>query len=241
MPPTTTELLWRREAPLPVRPGRRPRLTIDAVVAAALHVADTTGAGFGLREVASALNVGVMSLYSYIADRDQLLALMIDECHLTMPARPVAELDWESQVRALARDNLALLRSHPWLAEHGGERAVLGPGTIGKYERELAAFESLPISDLQKDACLTLVLDFVKATARSMALAAAERAREPHQEWWARERAVLDRLDLEGRFPLATRIGQAAGSHHGAAGDTAFAFTFGLDRLIAGITDLAAH
>jgi len=74
MPPTTTELLWRREAPLPVRPGRRPRHTIDAVVAAALQVADATGAGFGLREVASALNVGVKSLYSYITDRDQQLA-----------------------------------------------------------------------------------------------------------------------------------------------------------------------
>ena len=98
----------------------------------------------------------------------------------------------------------------------------------------------MPISDLPKDACLTLVLDFVKATARSMALAEAERAREPHQERWARERAVLDRIDLEGRFPRATRIGQAAGSHHGAAGNTAFAFTFGLDRLMAGIKDLAA-
>jgi AcrR family transcriptional regulator len=239
--PTTTELLWRRDVPLPVRPGRRPRHTIDGIVAAAIQVADAKGAAFGLRDVASALTVGVMSLYSYVTDRDQLLALMIDECHATMPARHLAHLDWATAVRILAADNLALLRSHPWLMTQGGERTVLGPGTIGKYERELAAVESLPISDLEKDSCLTLVLDFVKSSARSMALAADERAREPHEEWWAREQAILKRIDIAGRFPLAARIGQATGSHHGAAGDTAFAFTFGLDRLIASIADLVAH
>src|SRR5512135_328114 len=132
--PTTTELLWRREVPLPVRPGRRPRHTIDEIVATAIQVADAKGATFGLRDVASALAVGVMSLYSYVTDRHQLLALMIDECHATMVARQVAHLDWAVGVRTLAEDNLALLWSHPWLVEHGGERTVLGPGTIGKYE-----------------------------------------------------------------------------------------------------------
>jgi hypothetical protein len=82
------------------------------------------------------------------------------------------------------------------------------------------------------------VLDFVTSSARSMALAAAERAHEPHGQWWAREQAALERIDIAGRYPLAARIGQAAGSSYGAAGDTSFAFTFGLDRLIA---DLVAH
>jgi AcrR family transcriptional regulator len=220
---TTTELLWRREVPLPARPGRRPRHTLDAIVTTAIQVADAKGAVFGLRDVASALDMGVMSLYSYVAERDQLLALMIDECHVRMLARQVATADWRAGVRTLAEDNLTLLRSHPWLVEQGGERTVLGPGTIGKYERELAAFEALPISDVEKDSCLTLVLDFVKASARSMAIAATERAHEPHGEWWAREQAVLERIDIAGRYPLAARIGQAAGSHYGAAGDTSFA------------------
>jgi AcrR family transcriptional regulator len=239
--PTTTELLWRRDVSLPVRPGRRPRHTIDEIVAAAIQVADAKGAAFGLRDVAATLAVGVMSLYSYVADRDQLLALMIDECHGSMPARPVAHLEWRAGVHVIAEDNLTLFRSHPWLAEYGGERTILGPGTIGKYERELAAFEPLPISDLEKDSCLTLVLDFVKSSARSMALAAAERARETHQDWWAREQVVLRQVDIAGRFPLAARIGGAAGSHHQAAGDTAFAFSFGLDRLVASIADLIAQ
>jgi hypothetical protein len=85
------------------------------------------------------------------------------------------------------------------------------------------------------------VLDFVTSSARSMALAAAERAHEPHGQWWAREQAALERIDIAGRYPLAARIGQAAGSSYGAAGDTSFAFTFGLDRLIASIADLVAH
>lgn len=236
--PTTTDLLWRHEAPLPPRPGRRPRFSVDEIVAAAVQVADSDGATFGLRDVAASLRLGVMSLYSYVADRDQLLDLMIDECHRTMATRRTSGRDWALDLRSVADDNLTLFRAHPWLADHGGERAVLGPGTIAKYERELAVFEPLPISDLEKDACLTLLVDFVKAAARSMALADRERTGETHAQWWAREGAALQRIDVSHLFPLASRIGQAAGSHHGAAGDASFAYTFGIDRLVAGITAL---
>jgi AcrR family transcriptional regulator len=237
--PTTTELLWRHEVPLPPRPGRRPRFSVDDIVAAAIEVADSAGAAFALRDVASSLGVGVMSLYSYVDDREQLLDLMIDECHRTLASSAGASgTDWAVDLRSVAADNLTLMRAHPWLADHGGERAALGPGTIAKYERELAVFEPLPISDLEKDACLTLLVDFVKAAARSMALASNEQARETHDQWWAREGAALQRIDIANRFPVASRVGQAAGAHHGAAGDTSFAYAFGLDRLVAGVTAL---
>jgi AcrR family transcriptional regulator len=236
--PTTTDLLWRHEAPLPLRPGRRPRFSVDDIVAAAIQVADSDGAAFGLRDVASSLGVGVMSLYSYVDDRDQLLDLMIDECHRSMATRGTSGRDWAVDLRSVADDNLTLFRAHPWLADHGGERTVLGPGTIAKYERELAVFEPLPIGDLEKDACLTLLVDFVKAAARSMALARNERTRETHAQWWAREGTALQRIDISHLFPLASRIGQAAGSRHGAAGDTSFAYTFGIDRIVAGIKAL---
>ena len=43
-----------------------------------------------------------------------------------------------------------------------------------------------------------------------------------------------------GRFPLATRVGNAAAEDHQAAHDPVHAFEFGLERLLDGIEALVA-
>ncbi|WP_350347656.1 TetR/AcrR family transcriptional regulator [Agromyces sp. G08B096] len=234
-------LLWRAELPSEPRAGRPRKLTLDAVVHAGIAVADRLGTpDFPLRAVADELGAGTMTLYSYVATKEQLLELMVDRCRASM-AFTDADTDtdasgsWRDRLTQVAADNLALLRRHPWLSHLESERAVLGPGTFAKYERELAAVEPLALSDEAKDAALTLVLDFVRAGARSMAAAEAERAEETPEAWWAREGAVLASLDLEGRFPLASRIGSAAGAAANAAHDARRAYEFGLAVILDGI------
>ena len=39
-------------------------------------------------------------------------------------------------------------------------------------------------------------------------------------------------------FPLATRVGRAAGEYHRSAGDPAHALQFGLERILDGVPDL---
>ncbi len=58
----------------------RPRsLTQRQVAAAALEVVDTDGlAGLSMRAVARQLGMGTMSLYRYVADRDELEAMVVD-------------------------------------------------------------------------------------------------------------------------------------------------------------------
>ena len=81
----TVRLLWRRERPLPPRPGRRPTLTVDAVVDAGIREADDRGLhDVSLRRVAEHLGVGVMTLYGHVANKAQLLDLMVDQCRLDM-------------------------------------------------------------------------------------------------------------------------------------------------------------
>ena len=121
------------------------------------------------------------------------------------------------------------------LADVETERAVLGPGTLAKYERELAAVESLPVSDVDKDAALSLVLDFARAAARAFSHAARERDREAPGDWWDREGAVLAKLGVTDRFPLAARIGTAAGRAQGAAHDARRAYHFGLQVILDGL------
>ena len=234
-------LLWRRETPVSAKRGRPPKVTADHVVVAAVAVADRTGTlDFGLREIAAEAGVAVMSLYSHVASRDELLQLMVDECRRTMEATsPTGH--WRERLLQVADENLALLLHHPWLAGWESEREILGPGTLAKYERELAAVEPLTLRDVDKDAALTLVLDFVRASARAMSHARTERAQESPQQWWAREGAVLAQLEIADRFPLAHRIGTAAGQVQQAAKDAERAYRFGLQIILDGLDAKQEH
>lgn len=236
----TIALLWRHEQPPLPRKGRPPRLDLDDLVAAAVAVADRVGAEFSLREVAAELGVPVMSLYTYVDRREQLLELMIDQCRSAVPTTPLTG-PWRERLTRVAADNLALLAEHPWLAQWESERSILGPGTLAKYERELAAVEPLPLADTTKDAVLAVVLDHVRTSARAIAQARLERAAEDPELWWAREGVKLAALDLKGRFPLAHRIGTAAGRAHGAAANAEFAYRFGLELILDGVESVAGR
>nr|WP_249361802.1 TetR/AcrR family transcriptional regulator C-terminal domain-containing protein [Gordonia araii] len=216
------------------RRGRPPKYTTDQIVEAAIAVADREGSFFTLRDVAGELGIPVMSLYSYAANREQLVALMIDDVYAAMRYREPTG-DWRERLTVVAEDNRRLLAQHPWLADIESERAILGPGTLAKYERELDAVEPLDLPDSAKDSVLTLILDFVRSGARSMAHAQVEREEEDPAQWWEREGAKLAVLGIEARFPLASRIGAAAGEAQGAARNAVTAYEFGLQVILDGI------
>ncbi|HNP56204.1 MAG TPA: TetR/AcrR family transcriptional regulator C-terminal domain-containing protein [Gordonia sp. (in: high G+C Gram-positive bacteria)] len=229
----TIDLLWRNEVPSKQR-GRPPKFSTEQVVEAAIAVADAKGSAFSLRDVATQIGTPVMSLYSYVDSREQLLELMADDARATM-AHDRLTGDWRAQLTTLADDNLRLFAEHPWLTDVESERATLGPGTLAKYEHELGVVEPLGLTDIEMDGILTLIHDFARANARSMAHAATERAEEDPQVWWEREGAKLAVLGLDVRFPLASRVGAASGEAQGAARDAETAYRFGLQVILDGV------
>jgi hypothetical protein len=58
------------------------------------------------------------------------------------------------------------------------------------------------------------------------------------QQWWQQIGPTFAHVFDATRFPLADRVGQAAGQEHQAAHDPEHAYRFGLDRLIDGVTAL---
>ncbi|KQV15384.1 MULTISPECIES: TetR/AcrR family transcriptional regulator [unclassified Kitasatospora] len=244
-PSRTLALLWREPGGPPVG-GRGPRqgLSVDAVVQAALELADTDGLeAVSMRRVAQQLGVTPMTLYTYVPGKAELLDLMLDTLFQRMP-RPVhTDAPWRERVTAVAEANRALYLAHPWVAALPATRPPLGPGLITKYEHELSAFDGLGLPDLDIDAALTHLLGFVRSTARTAleTQAAAADSAISDADWWEANAPILAKVFDPERFPLATRIGTAAGEAHQSAYSADHAYEFGLRRVLDGFAALIAE
>ncbi|MFC8526604.1 TetR/AcrR family transcriptional regulator [Nocardia sp. NPDC057227] len=240
-PARTLELLWREPGARPRGRGPRQRRSVDEVVAAAVALADADGLGaLTMRAVADRLGLTPMATYTYVPGKAELLDLMLDSVYAAMDRTDPAGLPWRARVRAVAAGNRALLARHPWVADLPATRPPLGPGQLAKYEHELAAFDGLGLDDVTMDAALTHLLGFVTAAARigiDLARNAAATGMDDAR-WWARVGPVLERVIDPARYPLATRVGAAAGQAHDAAYSAEHAYEFGLNRVLAGFADL---
>lgn len=236
--PHLLELLWRA-APETGR-GPRKKLTVDEVVAAAIGLADAEGLeAVTVRRLAQELGKAPMTLYTYVPGKSELVALMLDSLFEGME-RGEHSGNWRERLTAVAQENYALYRAHPWAAAASPSRPPLGPGQCAKYEHELRALEGLGLNDVEMDDSLAYLLAFVRTAAQDAAQADAERAVSgmDDQEWWEANGPLLAKvLDAE-HFPTAVRVGQAAGEAHDAAYDAQHAFEFGLGRTLDGLAVL---
>lgn len=230
-------LLWRSKIERGARPGPRARISVDDIVNAAIAWADQRGAdALTMRDLAAGLGVRPMTLYSHIPDKDTLLALMFDAAMGTHTVEIVDDAGWRDRVRAVVEANLRLFLAHPWLLEMWSERPPFGPGVIGKYERELAVLVPLGLPDVQLDAVLTWLIAFVRGAASDLIAHRAESA--SGEEWWAEVGPVLEEFVTREEFPLASRIGVAAGEAIGGAYDAEASWEFGLERVLDGLAPL---
>ena len=119
------------------RKQRRTPLTRDRVVAAALAIADEHGIeSLTMRRLGEALGVEAMSLYNHVANKDDLIATLLDavvaEYELPDPTR-----GWKEALRASALSaNRALVRHHWAPALLLTFRSMPGPGWI-RYSEEV--------------------------------------------------------------------------------------------------------
>lgn len=92
----------------------RPKsLSPAALAAATLAVLDREGlAALSMRAVAAELGMGTMSLYRYVADRDELEALAVDHMLSDVDTRPPRAL-WDKQVAVLVERVRAAIAAHP--------------------------------------------------------------------------------------------------------------------------------
>ncbi|WP_330184538.1 TetR/AcrR family transcriptional regulator C-terminal domain-containing protein [Nocardia sp. NBC_01503] len=240
-PVRTLELLWREPGRGGPARGPKQRSTVEAVLAAAIDIADAEGlAALTMRSVAAKLGLAPMATYTYVPGKAELLDLMLDTVYRQMPRSDLAGMTWREKVSVIAAENRELLVRHPWVAYLPTTRPPLGPGVAAKYDHELQAFDGLGLSDVDMDAALTYLLGFVTSVSRiaiDTARAAADSGESDH-EWWQRAAPLLERVFSADRYPLAARVGAAAGQAHDSAYSADHAYTFGLARTLDGLAAL---
>jgi AcrR family transcriptional regulator len=196
------------EQPLPRGRGRNrngPPLTRTEIVDAAIAMADAEGAeAVSMRKIAQVLQAGTMSLYWHVANKEQLLDLMLDalaaEDHVPEPSG-----DWRADLQALARARRATLHRHLWAMEFLGGRPPLGPNTLLNMENSLALLDSMGLDAARSLRILETVLTYVLgAVLREMREMRADRdqaqADITMEEWEPLRDAWRDRLAADGRF-----------------------------------------
>ncbi|WP_414942156.1 TetR/AcrR family transcriptional regulator [Amycolatopsis sp. cmx-11-51] len=241
-PARTIATLWgTRKLP---RRGPKHTLTTEQVVVAAVGLADGDQdlATLSMRRVAESLGVGTMSLYTYIASREELVEAMLDRVY----GEAVRELGergdqgWADGLREVARVDWNLCLRHPWVLQVFTGRPSLGPQTIARYERELAVIDGLGLTDVEMDSVITLVHDHVEGVARRRIEAdrAVRRTGMDDEQWWAKVGPLLEEVFDPARFPLAARVGQSAGEENRGAHNPEHAYDFGLARLLEGVAAL---
>ncbi|MEM9613353.1 MAG: TetR/AcrR family transcriptional regulator C-terminal domain-containing protein [Actinomycetota bacterium] len=115
--------------------GRHP-LSRDAIVAAAIDLADESGeSGLTMRKLAESLGYEVMSLYNHVANKSQLLDLMVEAVAAETP-EPAEDLAPLEALRTFAIDSRAALERHPWAANLL-LRQMPGPVRIAHMELQL--------------------------------------------------------------------------------------------------------
>lgn len=73
--PRSPRAVWLRDQ----GPPRKPRLSRERIVIAAVELLDAEGAeGFSMRRLAARLNAGTMSLYAYVETKEDVLDLALD-------------------------------------------------------------------------------------------------------------------------------------------------------------------
>ncbi len=120
-------------------PAKREPLERDKIVAAGIELADDEGVdALTMRRLAERLGFKVMALYNHVANKDELLALMVDAVAGSI-GPPSEDDDALEAVRAHAIATREVLVHHPW-APDLWLRFLPGPNRTDHMEHLLATF-----------------------------------------------------------------------------------------------------
>ncbi|MGW6914740.1 TetR/AcrR family transcriptional regulator [Kitasatospora sp. NPDC054939] len=179
--------VWTR----PQRARRRdqPALSREQIVAEAVAILDAEGLdALSMRRLGARLNAGATSMYTHVANKEELLELVVDTVfgELRLPD-PDAAPGWRPAMVDTARTMRETALRHPWLVNVLGDLglAYLGPNMMRLSEAMLAILEEDGFELLEASEAMTIVFAYVIGTASSEAawLTTVTRHGQGEHEW----------------------------------------------------------
>jgi AcrR family transcriptional regulator len=213
--------------------GPKPALDLERIARAGVQVAAAEGLGaVSMSRVAAELGASTMSLYRYVAAKEELLSLMVDLALGDVPAEPPPDGGWRPGLVRWAWRYHDALRRHPWVLGVPISGPPITPNQVRWLEDGLAALGASGLAEHEKLSVILLVSGFVRneATLAADLAAGAAATGEEIMPAWSR---LLRRMTDPERFPAL----------HAALGSEAFAydddmddeFAFGLERILDGV------
>jgi AcrR family transcriptional regulator len=246
--PAGLDLLWGRRGP--GKRGPRPGLSADAIVDAAIRLADAEGLeGVSMARVAAELGFTTMSLYRHVASKEELLQLMWNGSARGAEGLVLDGDGWRARLRMWAIYQRDMLDRHPWLTQMPMAAPPMAPNSMIFVEHGLGTMDGTPLADADKLRFIGLISSYTLSEARmandalraardAAAAAAADGGAEPAPPWTYD--ALLRELADEQTYPRLHRIawtppdddGSGAG---GGPPSEREEFLFGIDRILDGI------
>lgn len=178
------------------------------IVEAAIAIADDEGTdALSMRLLARELGVATMSLYRHVASKDELLLYMCDAVLAEDPPPKRGRLGWRARLDALARQQWAAYRRHPWLpAQLSMTRPAAMKHGMAHTEYVLAALSDAGLADAELLRAGVTFLAYVRGMAIS--LEGEQRAEQDtgmsNEEWMRANEATF--APFMASFPTLARV-----------------------------------
>jgi AcrR family transcriptional regulator len=126
--------------------GGRPRLNRERVLQGAMAIADTGGIdALTMRSLARYLGMKPMSVYYYVANKDEILDGIVDLVFSEIEL-PAVDGDWRTEIRRRAQSAREALRAHPWAIGLMESRTSPGPVTLRHHDAVIATLRGAGFS-----------------------------------------------------------------------------------------------
>jgi AcrR family transcriptional regulator len=161
--PASFELAWGvRERPTK---GPKRGLSLEQVVRAGVSVAVSEGLGaVSMSRVAKEVGTSAMALYRYVASKDELLMLMVDEA-LGEVEFTTGDGGWRVELERWAWAEIEAYRRHPWVLQVPITGPPLTPKIIAFLEQGLRCLGGTPLTPGDKMSMILTLTSFDRAFA----------------------------------------------------------------------------
>ncbi|MGW1346439.1 TetR/AcrR family transcriptional regulator C-terminal domain-containing protein [Kribbella sp. NPDC002412] len=236
MPTEEYTSVWTR----PKRGRRRenPALSQEQIVAEAIKLLDKDGLeALTMRKLGAALGAVATAVYWHVANKDELLELVVDEVYGEIVVPEVTDqAQWRDAAEASARSVREVIVRHPWMAATLADVGMnyLGPNLMRISDEMLGTYLAAGFELVEADRASQTVLGYVIgiASIEAATLDKLKRSGKDMQAWrdeiWpAAVRAAAPYSRMRALYSAYGDVDLVEGGEE--------AFSYGLDRILDGL------